>query len=288
MSTERTGEFDPHVAQSAETHDAHFLAAGHAPVPQWRIGGDAGAQQRRGAGEIQILGNSQDEIFVDDDAFRVAAVGDTAKVSVGEIVGEDHARTELLEASLAIGAGPVGIHQAAHTGKVAHLEFRHGGPGVGDSADDLVAWDTGVHGRHDAAPLVPRRVQVRVADAAIEDLDPHIVIGGIPPGNGGACKRRRGAGGGVGFAGGHGSCLLSGLEGQESIVRISASVGQVPCTITTHLNRTSYWSADPVLVAGSGRALMPKSRSTAVYQDSSSWALQSTHCSSLRLARQPR
>lgn len=46
---------------------------------------------------------------------------------------------------------------------------------------------------------------------------------------------------------------------------------------------TNYRSTEsvPVLVAGSGRALMPKSRSTAAYQDSSSWALQSTHCSSL-------
>jgi len=36
---------------------------------------DAGAEQRRGCGGIEVGGDAQNEMFIDDDAFGVAAVG---------------------------------------------------------------------------------------------------------------------------------------------------------------------------------------------------------------------
>ena len=85
---ERVGELDAHVAQPAEADDADLLALADAPVAQRRIGRDAGAEQRRGSGEVEIGGNAQNESLVDDDAVGVAAVGDAAGVLVGGVVGE--------------------------------------------------------------------------------------------------------------------------------------------------------------------------------------------------------
>ena len=99
--------------EPAETDDADLLALGDAPVAQGRVRRDAGAEERRGAGEIEIRRDAQDEALVDDDAVRVAAVGDAAEVLVGGVVGEGHVRAELLETGLALGAGAVGIDQAA-------------------------------------------------------------------------------------------------------------------------------------------------------------------------------
>ena len=64
----------------------------HLPVPQRRVGRDAGAQQRRGRGEIELVGNAEHECFIDDDALRVAAVGVAAGVFVRAVVGERRAR----------------------------------------------------------------------------------------------------------------------------------------------------------------------------------------------------
>ena len=174
-----SGELHAHVAQSAETDHADLLAFGDAPVAHGRVCCDAGAEQRRGPGEIEVGGDAQDKALVDDDAVGVAAVGDAAEVLVGEVVGEGHVRAELLEAGLALGAGAVRIDHAADRGEVARLELGDRGADLGDAADDLVARDAGVDGRHDAAPLVTDLVEIGVADTAVEDLDLHVVLGRI-------------------------------------------------------------------------------------------------------------
>ena len=71
--------FTPMWPKSAEADDADLLPFADFPVAQRRIGGDAGAQQRRGAGGIQLVGHAQHEGFVDDDAVGIAAVGDAAE-----------------------------------------------------------------------------------------------------------------------------------------------------------------------------------------------------------------
>ena len=59
VRAQRMRKFDAHVAESAETDNADLLALGHAPVAHRRVGGDAGAEQRRGSGKVQIRGNAQ-------------------------------------------------------------------------------------------------------------------------------------------------------------------------------------------------------------------------------------
>ena len=101
-----------------------------------------------------------------------------------------HVGAELLESGLALGAGAVGVDQAADCGEVAGLELRHGGADLGDAADDLMAGDAGVDGGHDFPPLVAGLVEIGVADAAEEDFDLHVVIGGIAPRDRGGCELR--------------------------------------------------------------------------------------------------
>ena len=105
VGSERVRKLHAHVAQPAETDHADLLALGDAPVAHGRVGRDSGAEQRRGAGEIEVRGNAQHEALVDHDAVGVAAVGDASEVLVGKVVGEGQVRAELLEAGLALGAG---------------------------------------------------------------------------------------------------------------------------------------------------------------------------------------
>ena len=141
VGSERMGELHAHVAQPAETDHADFLALGDAPVAHGRVGGDPGAEERRGSGEVEVGGDAQDEAFIDDDAVGVAAVGDASEVLVRGVEGEGQVRAELLEAGLALGAGAVGIDQAADRGEVAGLELGDCRADLGDTADDLMAGD---------------------------------------------------------------------------------------------------------------------------------------------------
>jgi len=54
-------EFYAHVAEPAEPGDTDLLARADPPMAQRRIGGDASAEQRRHAGQIELVGNPQNE-----------------------------------------------------------------------------------------------------------------------------------------------------------------------------------------------------------------------------------
>src|SRR5690606_26038275 len=114
VRTERTGEFHAHVAEPAEADDTDLLTGPDVPVAERRIGGDAGAQQRRGGGQIDILAHPQREGLVHRDALRVAAEGRAAQVRVRAVVGErGELLAVLLEAARTGRTGPAGIDHAA-------------------------------------------------------------------------------------------------------------------------------------------------------------------------------
>src|ERR1035441_747002 len=83
-----------HVTQPAETDHANLLAFGDAPVAHGRICCDASAEERCGPGEIEVGGDSQNEVFIDDDAIGVATVGDASAVLVRGVEGEGQVRSE--------------------------------------------------------------------------------------------------------------------------------------------------------------------------------------------------
>ena len=71
LRAHRAGELDAHVAQPAEADDRRPSCPGRRlPVAQRRIGGDAGAQQRRRRGRLEPVGDAQHEALVDHDGCR--------------------------------------------------------------------------------------------------------------------------------------------------------------------------------------------------------------------------
>src|ERR1700722_1642264 len=101
----------------------------------------------------------QNEALIHHDAVGIAAIGNAALVLVRRVVSERYVRAELLQASLALRAGAIGIHHAAHRRDIAGLELRHLRSNRADAADDLMTWNARVHRRHDALLLIPHLMQ---------------------------------------------------------------------------------------------------------------------------------
>src|SRR5438067_1721171 len=179
VRSKRMRKLHGHVAQSAQTDHANFLALGHSPMMHRRVGRDPGAEQRRGSGEIEVGWKTQNEMFIDDDAFGVAAVGHASEVLVRRVKGEDHVRAELLETSLALCAGAVRIDHAADRGEIPGLVLGDCRPDLDNAADDLVTGDNRIIRGHELAPLVPDRMEIGVADAAEENFDLHVTVSRI-------------------------------------------------------------------------------------------------------------
>src|SRR6266403_4117913 len=179
VRSERVSKFYRHVAKSTETDHTNFLALGDAPMMHRRVGRDPGAEQRRCRGKIEVGWKTQNEMFIDNDAFGVAAVGHASEVLVRRIEGKNHVRAEHLEASLALCAGAVRIDHAADGGEIPGLVLGDCRPDLDNTADNLVAGDNRIIRGHELAPLVPDRMEIGVADAAEQDFDLHVTISWI-------------------------------------------------------------------------------------------------------------
>ncbi len=141
-----------------------------------RIGGDSGAEQRRGRGEVHLVGNFQHEGFVDDDAVGVAAISDSAEHLVFAVVGEGgNPLAVLFEAGAAVFAYAVRIHQAADGGEIAFLEFLHRLAGANHSANNFVARDARINRRQRLMPLIADLVKIGVANSTVENFDLHVL-----------------------------------------------------------------------------------------------------------------
>ena len=118
---------------------------------------------------------------------------------VGRVVGENRpVLAELLQVFLTTSAGAAGVHQAADAGDVARFELLDLRSDLGHPADDFVSGHAGVGG---SLPLVAHRVNVRMADAAKEDLDLNVMLTGHPAFEAEGCEWGRGRTGGVGIGG---------------------------------------------------------------------------------------
>jgi len=138
---------------------------------------------------IQVRRYAKYEPLVDDDALRIAAVGDAAKMLVWEIVGKRPVGTELFKSSLTLRTGSVGVYHAADRGEIAGLKFLNLSADLGDAAYNLVAGNTGIDRRHCFIPLVADLMQVGVANSAEENFDLNVVLGRVTTGDCGSCKR---------------------------------------------------------------------------------------------------
>ena len=179
MRSQSVGEFQSHVAQSAQAHNADLLTGSDFPVAQRRIRGDAGAEQRGGRGRVQLLRDFQHEGLIDDDVLGISTISHAARVLIGAVIRERRdPQAVLFEAAPAILAGAAGIDHAADGGYIALSEFRHALSDLNHAAHDFVAGNYGVDG---VAPLIACLMQVGMTDPAVEDIDEYIVVGGVAP-----------------------------------------------------------------------------------------------------------
>ena len=168
------------MAQSSQTDNAHFLSRRDAPVAQRRIGGDAGAQKRGGAGRIECGWEAKDEPFLDHNALRIPSVGHPSEMLIVGIVGKNHVRAELLKPVFAFRAGPVRVHHAPDRNDVAWLVLCHRRSHFRDASDDLMAGNNGIDS---GLPLVSYLMEIGVADAAKENFHLHVPFGCLAPRN---------------------------------------------------------------------------------------------------------
>ena len=93
----RMGNLHAHVAETTDADHANLLARADVPVTQRRIGGDAGAQQRRHRRKLVFgVANLQHEILVNHDALRVTTQGVSWRVPGLAVVGADEALLAIL------------------------------------------------------------------------------------------------------------------------------------------------------------------------------------------------
>ncbi|KAG1264606.1 hypothetical protein G6F66_014195 [Rhizopus arrhizus] len=154
------------------------------PTFQWRSGD-----------QIEGVGHLHHEALLDHHVVGIAAVGRCTALAFAAVVGPGRAfGAVLLQVVLAGVAVAARVDHAADAGVVADLETGDVAADFGHAADDLVAR----HHRVDrATPVVAGLVQVGVADAAVEDVDQHIVVAGFAPGETERNERGIGAVGGV-------------------------------------------------------------------------------------------
>ena len=147
------------------------------PIFQWRSGDQVvipaqskGATAASCSSEWRIL---QHELLVDGDALRIAAERMAGRIRSRAVIGADQALLAiLLEALVAGRAIAAASDHAADPDRVADREAGHLGADRADMSDDFVAGHAGIER---AAPFGADRVQVRMADAAIFDLDLNIL-----------------------------------------------------------------------------------------------------------------
>ena len=142
------------------------------------------------AARIEIGGDGVGEALVDDVVVGVAAHGDGAVDAILGGVGERGALVaEMFFAAVAGSAVAAGVDDDADGGDVSELEFFGRVSDRDHSADDLVAGD---HGIDRIAPLVAGHVQVRMADAAVEDFNGDFSGAGLAAAEAVGSKRRLG------------------------------------------------------------------------------------------------
>ena len=103
----------------------------------------------------------------------------------------------MLVARAAVRTAQIRIDHAANAREIAGLEFGNLRSDRRDPANDLMTRDGRILGE---APFVACEVDVRVANATVENLDFNIQIGWLPAGNSGGSERCGRGFGGVGFA----------------------------------------------------------------------------------------
>src|SRR5437867_2277830 len=138
-------------------------------------------------------------MFIDNDAFGVAAIGHASEMLVRRVESENHVRAEHLEAGLALWAGAVRVDHAADRGEIPGLVLGDCRADLRNVADDFMTGHNRIVRRHELAPFVAYRMEIGVADAAEQNFDLHVTLRRIASRDYGRSQRRLLTGSGVSF-----------------------------------------------------------------------------------------
>ncbi len=105
--------------------------------------------------------------------LEVAATGDFLNYVVAIVIGLGHATAgHLFHALVALVAILAGVNHATRRDGIANLVLRHFVTDFNHAANGLVVGSNGISR---SAPVVRGSVQIRVADAAVDNLHGHVV-----------------------------------------------------------------------------------------------------------------
>src|SRR5436190_734660 len=184
MSAESLRKLHAHVTEAAQANDADLLSFADVPMAQRRIRRDSRAQERRRARKVKLVGDAQHEGFAHHNAVGISAVSYSAENFVFGVVGErGEIDAELLLTRAAVDADAAGADHAADTDCVAFFEPRYRVAGFRDTANDFVPGHNGINGWQRALPFIANLVQVGMTNAAVLDLNLHIVWAQVAPGD---------------------------------------------------------------------------------------------------------
>src|SRR6267143_4372694 len=154
------GELDAEMAEAADALDRHGVARARAAIAEGVVGRDAGAEQRRGFGGVQILGNARGGFVRHDHVLGVPAVVADAGDLFPLAVDEEALATGV--ADEAVAAVPADAYP------VALLPLGHVGANFLDPTGDLVARNARIRNAWIGAELHQR---IAVTDSAGFYLD---------------------------------------------------------------------------------------------------------------------
>ncbi len=119
-------------------------------------------------------------------ALGISPVSNASELFVRAVECKNAIRAELLETGLALRAGTIRVDEAADSNDIAQLVLDDGGTDASHAAYDFVPRNNRINRRPAVVPFVPHMVQIRMANAAEENLDLYIVVSWIAP-----CNRSR-------------------------------------------------------------------------------------------------
>ena len=173
----RPGQLDTHVAQTAQSDDAHFHALFDPVAFERGVSGDSCAKQWRDPFEREGFFDFERVVFPDGDPFGVATIGGGFQIALHTVVGEGRMnRAVLFLIRTAFSALSARVDEATDTRMVADFEFLDLFSDFNHFADDLVSRNAGVLR---GTPLTPRGVDVRVTDSRILDFDQDLIGSGF-------------------------------------------------------------------------------------------------------------
>lgn len=175
------GELDAHGSEAADADDTDGLSAlGAAPVIQWAVHGDAGAEDWRGFHDVHAFWDLDNEIFVNDVGAGVATEGQCVLVATDSsmlllaVVGTGHTlQAVLLHAGIARLAIEAGVDEASNAYDITNFKLGDLGSDLSDLTEKLVSWHEWVVG---IMPLVSASVAIGVADTAVQHLKSDSIV----------------------------------------------------------------------------------------------------------------